>query len=677
MAIRLAVDIGGTFTDAAALDETTGEVSVAKAPTTPRKPVSGVLACIGKLKLDPGQVSYLIHGTTAATNAIVQRNFGAIALVCTKGFGDSVEIQRGNRPLWGLYDIRWQKPTPIVPRYLRFEVDERVDSKGSVVRKLDEEGVRKIAREIKAGGIGTVGIALLFSYLNPSHEITVKRILQEECPGLYTSVSSEVNPEMREYERTCTVAIDAAVKPVMDLYIGSLESGLAEAGLKARLMIMKASGGVMSSAAAKEIPVHTIESGPAGGTIGAAQVANALGIENLIAIDMGGTTFKVSLIDRGLPRYRSEGELEWGVPFRIPMIDISEIAAGGGSVAWVDEGGLLRVGPRSAGAVPGPVCYGAGGTEPTITDAQLLLGRLDPRSFLGGQMGLDREAASRAIGDLAKRLGLDIVETAAGIIRIAEANMLSSMRVNSVQKGYDPRKFSVIAYGGAGPMVASTLARSIGSPMVLVPFHPGIFSAIGMLATDIRFDFVQSYLTAMDKIEIEKLNSIFDHLERRAAATLAKEHQGDSYVLRTAEIRYLGQNYEISTPVPAGRIGADELRVVGENFNSEHLKLYGHSKPEEKLELVSLKVATIGLITKPAFRRNANRGGSGDGLKGERDVYYHGSGFVKSKVYDRERISVGERIQGPAIVEEMDSTIVVNPGQSVEVDSYGNVLIEV
>ena len=676
MGVRLAVDIGGTFTDAAALDEETGEIRVAKSSTTPSKPVDGVLACVSKLSLDPGVVTYLVHGTTAATNAVVQRRFEPLALVCTKGFGDIIEIQRGNRPLYGLYDIRWEKPAPIVPRFLRYEVDERVDRSGNIVKGLDPDGVRKIAKEIRSHGIKAVGVCLLFSYMNPVHEREVRRIIGEECPGVYISLSSEVNPEIREYERTSTVAIDAAVKPVMDLYIGSLENGLREAGFASRLMIMKASGGMMSSTAAKEIPVQTIESGPAGGTIGAARVASALGIKNLIAIDMGGTTFKVSLVDDGVPRYRSEGELEWGVPFRMPMIDISEIGAGGGSIAWVDEGGLLRVGPQSAGADPGPVCYGAGGKEPTITDAQLVLGRLDPGSFLGGDMSLDKQAATDAIARLATQIGLQVIEAAAGIIKIAEANMLASMRVNSVQKGYDPRNFSVIAYGGAGPMVASTIARDLGSPTVIIPFHPGIFSAIGMLATNVRFDFMQSYVTRIDQIDMGLLNSRYRQLEDQAREMLAREHRGESGFIRTADMRYFGQNYEISAPVPGGTIGTEQLRTIIEGFNREHLKIYGHNKPEEPIELINLRVAIIGAIAKPQFRKTTLEGGMGRALKGTRDVYFHSEkGFAGSKVYDREYIPVGEEIPGPAVIEEMDSTIVVNPGQTASIDGYGNVVI--
>ncbi|MDA4113778.1 MAG: hydantoinase/oxoprolinase family protein [Thaumarchaeota archaeon] len=676
MPVRLAVDIGGTFTDAAALDEETGEIRVAKSSTTPSSPVDGVLACMRKLDLDPRQVAYLVHGTTTATNAIVQRKFQPLALICTKGFGDIIEIQRGNRPLKGLYDIRWEKPLPIVPRFLRYEVEERIDSSGNVVRSLGEEDVRRVACEIRSQGIRTVGVCLLFAYMNPAHEREVRRIIGQECPGVYVSLSSEVNPEIREYERTSTVAIDAAVKPVMDLYIGSLERGLKQAGFASRLMIMKASGGMMSSTAAKETPVQTIESGPAGGTIGAARVADSLGIKNLIAIDMGGTTFKVSLVDSGVPRYRSEGELEWGVPFRMRMIDISEIGAGGGSIAWVDEGGLLRVGPHSAGADPGPVCYGTGGTEPTITDAQLVLGRLDPTSFLGGEMRLDRDAAAAAIERIARQVGLSATEAAAGIIRIAEANMLASMRVNSVEKGYDPRNFSVIAYGGAGPMVASTIARDLGSPTVIIPFHPGIFSAIGMLATEIRFDYMRSYVTRIDKMDLEGINSRYEQLESQARETLAREHSGESQILRTADMRYFGQNYEISAPVPGGKIAQEQLATIVDGFNHEHLKVYGHNKPEEPIELINLRVAIIGKVDKPQFRRKALPGGLSRALKGARDVYYHSAkGFLASNVYDREYLPIGELTSGPAIIEEMDSTTVINPDQTASIDDHGNIVI--
>lgn len=677
MGVRLAVDIGGTFTDAAALDEETGIIQIAKTPTTYSKPIDGVLSCVRKLKIDPKQITYLVHGTTAATNAVVQRRFPPLALLCTKGFADIIEIQRGNRPLSGLYDIRWEKPSPLVPRYLRYEIDERIDKSGNVVKKIERQHVKRIADELRTAGIHAAGVCFLFSFMNPIHEKEVEQILKEECPDIYVSLSSNVNPEIREYERMSTVLIDAAVKPVMDLYLSSLENGLKAAGVRSGLMIMKANGGMMSSSAAKQVPLQTIESGPAGGTIGAAQMANILGIKNLIAIDMGGTTFKVSLVDSGRPRYRSEGELEWGIPFRMPMIDISEIGAGGGSIAWIDEGGLLRVGPHSAGADPGPVCYRMGGNEPTITDAQLVLGRLNPVSLLGGDMKLDMRSAKEAIERLAKKIGLSLTETAAGIIRIAEANMLASMRVNSVQKGYDPRNFPVIAYGGAGPMVASTLSRDLGSPTVIIPIHPGIFSAIGMLVADIRFDFIKSYVVEFDHVDLGRLNSIYEELESQAVEALSREQECDMHVLRTADLRYLGQNYELSVPVPGGQLTLNELGVIKENFNNEHLKLYGHNKTDEKLELISLRVAIIGSLTKPSFKETSRSSDGAGALKGTRDVYYHSEkDFVSSNVYDRDLIPIGERIDGPAIIEEMDSTIVINPGQSAQIDNYGNVVIE-
>jgi N-methylhydantoinase A len=677
MTVRLAIDIGGTFTDAAVLDEITGEITVSKSSTTPRRPIDGVMACVQKAALDPAQVTYFVHGTTAATNAVLQRKLPKLAMVSTGGFADLLEIQRGNRPLSGLYDIRWEKPAAIVARNLRYEVEERVDFMGRVLTPFNERQAREVAKELKRQEVKAVAVCFLFSYVNPDHEKMMRKIIEEECPGAFVSISSDIDPQIREYERSSTVAIDAAVKPVMDLYIGSLEDGLQQAGFKCRLMIMKASGGVMSSAAARGIPVQTIESGPAGGSIGAAAMAKSLGANNLIAIDMGGTTFKVSLIDRGMPRFKAEGEVEWGVPFRMPMIDISEIAAGGGSIAWTDEGGILRVGPHSAGADPGPVCYDRGGTDPTITDAQVVLGRLDPASFLGGDMRLNKQKAIDAVGRLGSVLGLDSLEVAAGIMRIAEANMLASMRVNSVEKGYDPREFSVIAYGGAGPMVAASLTQALGSPRVIIPFHPGIFSAIGMLAADIRFDFIRSYMTKLDDVDIDKLNSLYSSLESQARETLTREHKGESFVIRTADMRYYGQNYEISSPIPSGVLEKKDVRTIMNSFNQEHLRMYGHNKADEPLEIINLRVGIIGSIAKPELRTRLPSDGS-RALKGHREVYFDSKrSFEESAVYARGEMAANDTVKGPAVIEEMDSTIIVNPGQTAKIDARGNVVIEV
>lgn len=679
--MRVAVDIGGTFTDAAVLNEETGEVTVSKSSTTPLNPVLGVIDCIRKLGIENSRISYFVHGTTVATNAVVQRKFPPMALVCTKGFADIIEITRGNRPLRGLFDIRWEKPKPIVPRYLRFEVTERIDKRGRVLTPLNEEDARRVARTLKSNKIMAVGICFLFSFMNAHHENRMLEIIKEEHPEAHVSISSSVNPEIREYERVSTVVIDAAVKPVMDHYIRSLEEGL-RASFETKLMIMKANGGMMSAAMARAAPVHTIESGPAGGVIGASSVASATGIGNLIAIDMGGTTFKVSIIEGGAPRHKSQGELEWGVPFRIPMIDISEIGAGGGSIAWIDEAGLLKVGPASAGADPGPACYALGGVEPTITDAQLVLGRLAPDYFLGGEMKLDKTKSIQAIKKLADRMGMDVVNLAAGIVRIAEAKMLDSMRVNSVSRGYDPRDFSVIAYGGAGPMIACTLASELGCHRVLIPFHPGIFSAIGMLAADIRFDFMQTYITKVDEIDLDRLNSILGSLEKVAKGTLSAEHEGEFVLVRSADMRYYGQNYEITTPIPGGELTMTQIPTIKQNFDVEHRKLYSHSKPDEPMEIVSLRVGIVGKVSKSQLRKKSNpsnnRLGETNYRKGTREVYFENDkGYIQCPIYERDSLVVGAHIEGPCIIEEMDSTIVVNPRQRAALDQYGNVMIEV
>jgi len=683
--LRLGVDVGGTFTDVAAIDDETGELLVAKTATTPHDHIDGVLGAIGKVVVDPRHVASvrhgtIVHGTTVVTNVIVQRRLPKVALITTRGFRDILEITRSNRPIWGLYDIQWDKPRPLVPRSMRFEVAERIDHKGRVVIPLDKEEAVQLVRHLKGIGTESIAVSFLFSHINSIHEQQMKSIIEQEYPESYVSTSSEVNPQIREYERTSTAVIDACVKPVADRYFRSLEDGLTKAGYKAEqtsLLIMRSSGGVMTSRSASETPVYTVESGPAGGTIGSVFVGELTGLNNLIAIDMGGTTFKVSVVDRGVPRYKTYGEVEWGIPFRIPMIDISEIGAGGGSIGWVDQGGLLRVGPQSAQAVPGPVCYGQGGTEPTITDANLVLGRLDPISLLGGEMRIDKEAAERAISQkIAKPLGMDIVEAASGIIEISNANMLVSMRVSSVERGYDPRDFATIAYGGAGPMVATTLARELGCKRVLIPPHPGIFSAIGMLAADLRLDYMQSFTSLLTEIDMDKMNQIFSHMEENAASQLRRDFAGDYGLVRSADLRYLGQNYEVNTHVPGGNLVDKDLATVANSFNEEHRRLYGHAKPDHPLEMISLRVTIIGFIKRPKMRALSPQEDHG-GLKGRRDIFFAKTkGFMETSIYERSRLGPGRRIPGPAIIEEMSSTTILNSDDTAAVDQHGNLVID-
>ncbi|MDA4136584.1 MAG: hydantoinase/oxoprolinase family protein [Thaumarchaeota archaeon] len=679
MTFRIGFDVGGTFTDVAVLDESSGALTIAKSSTTPQDHVQGILNTLNKIPINKGEVSYLVHGTTIVTNAIVQRKLPRVALITTKGFRDVLEIMRENRPIWGLYDIKWDKPKPLIPRHLRFEVDERVDYKGNVLEALDVEGARQLVRKLKTSGVVSVAVCLMSSYMNGEHEKQLEKIIHKEAPGVLVSLSSEVNPQIREYERTSTTAIDASVKPLAAQYFNRLEKVLTEAGFKATLLIMKSSGGLTSAKSAANYPVQTIESGPAGGTMGSVYVGHLANYKNLVAIDMGGTTFKVSIIHEGVPRTRSEGEIEWGVPYRLPMIDISEIGAGGGSIAHLDREGGLRVGPISAGAEPGPVCYQAGGKEPTFTDACVALGYTNPEYLLGGEMKIDKKAAEKAIqAKIAKPLGLDTIEAAQGIVEISNQAMLGSMRVASVERGFDPRDFATIAYGGAGPMVAGFLSQELGSPLLIVPPHPGIFSAIGMLLSDVRLDFMRPFRHHLGAVDLQKMSSIYDALEKEAVARLRGDFRDLEYrIIRSADMRYVGQNYEVSSVVPGGPIVPKSLQVSKSNFAHEHEKMYGHAKGGET-EFVNLRVTIIGTIHKPRIVAYQEKPRSKNPVSKEtRSVFFPGRhGSLKTEVYDRALMAPGVKIRGPAIIEEISSTTVVYPKQSLVVDRYGNLLIE-
>lgn len=676
MPFRIGIDVGGTFTDLAALNESTGEIFVSKSPTTPSDFVQGILNCLNKSRLRDKRISYIVHGTTVVTNAIVQRRFESTALIATKGFRDVLEIMRQNRPMWGLFDIQWDKPKPLIPRHLRFEVDERIDAKGTIVKPLDENEVRSLVAKFRQLGIKSVAVCFMFSQLNPKHEERTREIFRKEAPEIHLSLSSEVNPQIREYERSSTTAIDAVSKPLAKKYFSHLKQGLRQSGFSSTLLIMKSNGGLISVKQAGDFPVYTLESGPAGGTIGAAFLGDAIGQRNLIAIDMGGTTFKVSVVDTGIARTRSEGEVEWGIPYRVPMIDISEIGAGGGSIAWIDREGILRVGPQSAGADPGPVCYGMGGKEPTFTDACLALGYLNPEYLLGGEMRVDKKNAEDVIHrKIADPLHLDPIEAAYGIVEVSNQIMLGSMRVSSVEKGYDPREFATMAYGGAGPVIAGYLTKELGSRLLIIPPHPGIFSAIGMLVSDIRLDFMRPFHHRVRGADLDQVNKVYRMMEAEAVKSLKKDFPRMSYrIMRTADMRYVGQNYELNAAVPSGHESERTMRTAEHNFAKEHQKMYGHAKGVE-VEFVNLRVTVFGVIRKPRLRSLPAAKNSAK-QKAKREVYFgRRASFVNTPVYDRSILGAGTELEGPSILEETDSTIVVYPKQKASVDEYGNILI--
>jgi N-methylhydantoinase A len=692
---RLGIDIGGTFTDGALVDEATGEILIVKVPTTPVDPADGFMAAVERaLQRVQGTgeaVRLVVHATTVATNALIEGKTARVGMITTRGFRDVLEIGRQIRSR--LYDVHLTKPRPLVSRRWSLEVGERLDAAGTVLEALDAEGVRRAVRQLKAEGVEAVVCCFLHSYINAAHERLAADIIRAEYPEAFVSVSSEVCPEYREYLRASTTAVNAAVMPIVSRYLDALESRLQARGIAAPFYVMQSSGGVMSVQSAKQRPVYMVESGPAAGVIAAGSLALPHGYSNVISFDMGGTTAKVGLIREGRPRLSTEFEVGGqaitpmgegrgsGYPVRTPVIDLVEVGAGGGSEAWIDAGGAMRVGPQSAGAAPGPVCYGQGGTTPTITDANLLLGRLNPEFFLGGEIALDLEASREAIvARCGRPLGLDPLQAASGIVEIANAHMTGAVSLISVQRGYDPRDFVLVAFGGAGPLHANALARELGIPTVLIPPSPGIASALGMLMTDLTHEFVATRRQLLAMLQPAMLVALFRDYEAQGDERLA--HEGvdptQRLLVRSLDLRYRGQSHELTVTAPAGDLTPQDLERIQEQFHETHARAYGYAAREDPVELVNVRLTAIGVSPKP--RLKALPQGSGDfreAVKGHRPVWFgETSGFVACPVLDRYRLRWGDRIPGPAVIEELDSTTVVHPDYLAAVDQYGNLLLQ-
>ena len=692
---RLGVDIGGTFTDAILLNESTGEVRTGKVPSTPKDPSDGFLQVVHRMleqdEVAPDTVKYLVHGSTVATNAIIEGELSRTAFITTEGFRDLLEIQTGIRPV--LYDLQFEKLRPLAPRYLCFGVPERLDFRGDVLEPLDEAAVHEIARELRDEGVESVAVCLLHSYINPDHEKRVGEILQGTLPTVPVSLSSEVAPEFREYFRASTTVINAAVRPIVSRYLKNIQERVRGSGVSGELLVMQSSGGVLTFEAAIERPVYMVESGPAAGVIAASYLGSSLGHENVLSFDMGGTTAKAGLIENGTPRVTKDYEVGGtaaatehgsrgsGYPIRTPVIDLVEIGAGGGSIAWIDSGGILRVGPHSAGADPGPVCYGQGGTEPTITDANLALGRLSPDYFLGGEMELDIEGARQAIGEkCAGPLGMGVLEVALGIVEIANSAMVGALRQVSIQRGYDPRDFLLVAFGGAGPVHANRLAAELELPTVLVPMSPGTTSAMGLLVTDIKHDYSVALIQRADRLDFEVARESFQRMRLEGEAALSREGlKADEMVfLCQADMRYVGQSYELTIPLPDGEIAPRGLAGIIDRFHQEHERTYGFKADGEPVEFVALRLSAIGNISRPSIRKISGSGRDpASAQKASRSAYFAESGgLVDCRVYDRYKLQPGFEVQGPAIVEEVDSTTVIHPGYRAEVDEFGNLFLK-
>jgi N-methylhydantoinase A len=669
---HLGIDTGGTFTDLVALDPEAGTLSALKTSSRPDAPGRAITTALEEAEISGGAVERFTHGTTVGTNALIERTGCKVALLITEGFEDTPYIQRINRQV--LYDLKWTKPTPMVAaRRLCLGVRERLSSSGEELVPIDKDEVRRLCSRLHDQGAEAVAVCLLFAYVNTDHEQEVKAIIREELGDIPVSVSHEVAPIWREYERANTTIADAYLKPLFAGYVASLDEELRRVGMERSWTIMKSNGGAMLSHAAAESPVQTVMSGPAGGMIATERIAAAEGIRDVITLDMGGTSADVGLIVDGEQRHTTEYEIEWGLPAAVPVIDIKSIGAGGGSIAWVDPGGFLRVGPRSAGAQPGPACYGRGGTEPTVTDANLLLGRLDPGYFLGGRMKLAKEPAREAIEGLASELALEPLELAASIVEIANENMANAIKMVSLERGRDPRRFSMLAFGGAGPLHAAAVAASLGTPRVVVPPFPGVFSAVGLLLADLRVDKIWTQAFRSTDVDAAEVERQFQRITERALEELRLEgFSGEPELARAINMRYLGQNYEHEIELPEGELTPERLEDAFGLFAEMHRERYGYLIEDEVIELVSFKVTAIGRrpqvdLVEPAAAGVLERT--------TREVFFRGRGFVDTAVVHRSDLAPGEQMRGPVLVQEEGSTTLVPPGQRVEKTENGSLFI--
>ncbi|MEA2321047.1 MAG: N-methylhydantoinase [Solirubrobacteraceae bacterium] len=676
---HVGLDIGGTFTDVVAVDAVGGTVRHLKVPSSRSDPASGMLRGLAALAdeagVAPADVALLLHGTTLATNAIIERRLAKTALVTTEGFRDVLEIGRHWRT--DLYDPFIDQPEPLVPRELRVEVDERLGADGEVLRALSPEAARAAIERLEGEGVESVAVAFLHSYRDPSHEREMTELLRA-ANGWYVCGSAELSRELREYERTSTTVLNAALMPLIDAYLTRVERGLEESGNRASLFISQSNGGALTPRATRTRPVSLALSGPVGGVVACIEIGRGIEAPNLIGLDMGGTSTDVSIITDYEARYSTE-LLVGDLPVRIPSIEVHSIGAGGGSIATVDSGGSLRVGPESAGSEPGPAAYGRGGTEATVTDCQLLLGRLTADFALAGRLTLQPELAREAIGRIATQIGMSVEDAAAGIIEVANASMERAVRVALRDRGDDPREFALVAFGGAGPLHAVELARRLSIRTVVVPPHPGTLSAVGFLASDVRLDFAASDLRRSDDPNVvPAVASAFAELEGQARHELSSDERlagAEARLERSCDIRYLGQAYEVNVAVPEGPMDVALLQEVVTRFHAQHERAYGFSSPDDPCELVTFRVSAKALLDKPAAHRAA--AARGDAQAGERQVHLGEDGYAATRIYDRSRLGAGDRIEGPAVVHQTDATTLIPSFATAEVDDRGNLIVTV
>jgi N-methylhydantoinase A len=676
--MRIAVDIGGTFTDLVAVDDN-GQVFRSKSLTTPDDLARGINDCLKGANVDVAGANFFVHGSTVTINAVLERKGARTGLITTQGFRDVYEIGRGNRPEG--YNLFFKRPVPLVPRDLRLEVDERLYATGEVLTPLDEKSATATISALKAAGVGSVAVCLLHAYANAAHEQRLGELLRQQLPEAYVSLSHEILREFREYERTSTTVLNSYVGPLVSNYLVSLEKMLGVGGFRGTFRVMQSNGGVMSAETAKKMPVTMMESGPVAGVIAAAHLGETLDCRHIISFDMGGTTAKSSLIKDFHPEVTSSyyvGGYVSGHPMMLPVVDIVEVGNGGGSIAWIDPAGGLKVGPQSAGAAPGPACYGNGGSEPTVTDANLIAGRVDPEYFLGSGIRLQRDKAAQAIMEkIGKPLGLSLEEAALGILTIANFNMSLSVRAVSVEKGYDPRDCALVPSGGGGALHAIAIARELSVPRVIIPPMPAYFSALGMLMADLKHDYVQTFVRELAETTGAEIAHAFSTLEKSATATLTEEGSKAEQILlrRFLDMRYRGQEYTLPVPVTEDLRAVTDFTSIRARFDQLHQEHYGHSAPKEPVMMVNLRLSALGKFDNKLPLTSASREEE-HGERGRRPVIFE-SQPVDCPIYLRNGFKSGDRLEGPAVIEETGATILVYPGDRMHVNKFGHLVIDV
>ena len=688
--VRVGVDVGGTFTDFVLVDDHRDLIFTGKRLTTPDDPsraiTDGLAPLLADAGLEIGGLDGIVHGTTLVANTVIQRKGAKVGLITTKGFRDTLEMGREIR--YDLYDLFFEKAQPLVPRYLRREVAERIDAEGTVLKPMNEKELRAVAKSFAKDGVEAIAVCFLHSYRNDVHERRAKTIIEKELPGVPVTISSEVAPEIREFERTSTACTNAYVQPLMQRYLGRLQDTLTGLGLRGTLSIMLSGGGITTVRAARRFPVLVIESGPAAGAMAASHYSRLIGNDALISFDMGGTTAKMCLIEKGAPEHAHEFEAGRvkrfrkgsGLPLKVPVVDLIEIGAGGGSIAWIDPMGLVKVGPESSGADPGPVCYGRGGMNPTVTDADLLLGYLSPDFFLGGTMKLDLTSVERAMEEkLAKPLGLTVTETAAGIHSIVNENMAAATRMYIAEKGRDPRRYGMIAFGGAGPVHAYGLAKLLKLKRIICPLGAGVLSALGFLVAPPAIDLVRSYVSRLDNINWKSLNKLLASMEAEARDLLVEAGAGAAEIefRRIADMRYVGQGFEVGVPIPDGRLGKSSLETMKRQFAETYQQIFDRKIEGVAVEALTWRLRAAAPAPHIALNFAGDRPDGGEPQKGTRKVYFPETGYVACPVYNRYALRPGASFNGPAVVEERESTAVVGPDARFSVDESYNLVIDI